>query len=388
MKVCMDDRKHGREENHEFFVIEQKSFLTLLNAMQPICTKRTTIEATASLYFHVEPHELIIKATDLEISLQASYPLKDSQVTGTHAFLVSGKKLFDLIKELHETITCTFSGSQLLLRSESVHLNLHSKDAQEFPPFPEKIENLMTFKATDLLQMLTKVIFLIPQNNPNSALNGLLLEINDQRCTMTTTDGHCLAQVSHTDYQLPEPKKWLLPRRAVFELKKIVESCLENEPIFLGVCKNQIVFSGSTFNFFSKLLHDNFPSYEAVIDKTNFIPARVERSQFLKTLRRSSCLLSGQFIATKFEFSKHNIKVSMLNQDVGSLSEEINLVDFYGPEVNMRFYAPYLLSGLQVLFDDSVNIFLNNPSKPLIFESSSDNLAFTYLVMPVAPNNG
>ncbi len=384
----MNEKQQTREQEHEFFLIEQKSFLSLLNAMQPICTKRTTIEATSCLYFHVEPHELIIKSTDLEISLQASYPLKDSLVKRTHSFLVSGKKLFDLMKELQEAVMCTFSGSQLLLHSESVHLSLHSKDAQEFPPFPEKIENLMTFKATDLLQMLSKVIFLIPQNNPNSSLNGLLLEVNDRQCTMTTTDGHCLAQVSHADYQLPGSQKWLLPRRAVFELKKILEGCLENEQIFLGICKNQIVFSGSTFNFFSKLLHDNFPSYEAIMDKAHFVPARVDRSQFLKTLRRSSCLLSGQFVATKFEFNKKNIKVSMHNHEVGSLSEEINLVDFDGPEVNMRFYAPYLLSGLQVLCDDTIHIFLNNPSKPLIFESANNNIAFTYLVMPVAPNNG
>jgi len=374
---------------NDFFVIEQKSFLSLLNAMQPICTKRTTIEATTSLYFHVEPHELIIKATDLEISLQASYPLKEASISSTHTFLVSGKKLFDLIKELGELITWTFSNnSQLLLHSESVNLSLHSKNPEEFPPFPEKIENLMTFKASHLLEMLTKVIFLIPQSNPNMSLNGLLLEVDQERCIMTTTDGHCLAQVAHSEYYLPELKKWLLPRRAVFELKKILENSSHSEQIFLGICKNQLVFSGSTFNFFTKLLHDNFPSYNMVLDKANFIPARIERTQFLKTLRRSACLLSGQFIATKFEFLKESIKVSMFNQDVGSLSEEIRLFDFEGPEMNMRFYAPYLLSGLQVLVDDSVQIFLHNPSKPVIFETSNGSFSFTYLVMPVAPSNG
>ena len=54
------------------FVVEQKPFLALLSAMQPICTKRTTLDATTS---HVccGHKELVLKSTDLEISLQSSY---------------------------------------------------------------------------------------------------------------------------------------------------------------------------------------------------------------------------------------------------------------------------------------------------------------------------
>jgi DNA polymerase III subunit beta len=371
----------------EFFVIEQKPFLAILSSMQPICTRRTTIDATTCIYFHVEPRELIIKATDLEISLQTSYSFKESSISHPHTFLVSGKRLFDLVKEMHETITCILSGTQLLLQSGSVNLSLNIKDATEFPPFPERIENLMNFKSEDLLNMLSKVAFLIPQNNANPALNGLFLEINSKQCTMTTTDGHCLAQVAHTEYALPEEKKWLLPRRAIFEVKKILENT-HDQQIFLGICKNQLVFSGETFNFFTKLLADQFPVYATVLDRTHFMPACVDRSQLVKTLRRSACLLSGQFIATKFEVNKDMIKVLMHNQDVGTLSEEIVVNNFEGPEMSVRFYAPYLLSGLQVLIDDSVQFFLNNPAKPIIFESSSSQLKFVYLVMPVAPNHG
>ena len=35
------------------FIVEQKPFLSLLAAMQPICTKRTTIDATTSILFPV-----------------------------------------------------------------------------------------------------------------------------------------------------------------------------------------------------------------------------------------------------------------------------------------------------------------------------------------------
>ena len=87
------------------FVGEQKQLLSILSSMQPICTKRTTLEATSTILFQVGHKELVLKSTDLEISLQASYLLKESDIVEPQTFLVSGRRLFDLVKELEGDIT-------------------------------------------------------------------------------------------------------------------------------------------------------------------------------------------------------------------------------------------------------------------------------------------
>jgi len=368
------------------FTVDQKPLMAILSSMQPICTKRTTLDATTSIMFQVGFKELVLKATDLEISLQASYLLKESSVDEARSFLVSGKRIFDIVKELDGEIEFIIEAHQLMVKAGKVNLALNIKDAQEFPPFPERIENLMQLDSAFLLDMLDKVAFLIPQNNANPALNGLYLEISDAGMTMTSTDGHCLAQIKTEKYTLAESKKWLLPRRAIFEVKKILESS-EDAVIFLGTCGNQVVFSGDAFNFFTKLFSDAFPQYASILDRHEFLPARVDRSQFVKTLRRSSCLLSGQFLATKFGFASESLNVSMQNKEVGKLDEELTLTDFQGAELDIRFYAPYLLNGLQVFQDDSLTFYLKNSSKPIIFESQTAEYRFLYLVMPVAPNH-
>ena len=170
-------------------------------------------------------------------------------------------------------------------------------------------------------------------------------------------------------------------------MKKLLENS-RDEHVFLGVCGNQLVFSGESFNFFSKLLGDQFPKYASIMEKTAFVPARVDRSHLIKTLRRSSCLLSGKFIATQFGFSPNSIKVSMQNKEVGKLEEEVPLTEFIGDQLDIRFYAPYLLSGLQVFGGDSIQFYLKNSSKPIMFESSGDKYHLLYLVMPVAQTNG
>ena len=321
------------------FIVEQKPFLSLLAAMQPICTKRTTLDATTYIMFAVGHKELVLKSTDLEISLQSSYLVKNSTMDQPCSFLVSGRRIFDLVKELDGDISFIFDNNQLTLQSGSVDLALNIKDAQEFPPFPERIENLMQLSASFLMEMLDKVAFLIPQNNANQALNGLYLEISDTEFKMTTTDGHCLAQVSTTKYTLPENKKWLLPRRAIFEVKKILESAPDGS-IFLGICGNQLVFSGESFNFFTKLLADPFPQYAPILNKEGFIGATVDRGQLVKTLRRSSCLLSGQFIATNFGFEPERLQVSMQNKEVGKLKKPWHCMNFLAQSLMCVFMRP------------------------------------------------
>jgi len=366
------------------FVIEQKPFMAILSSMQPICTKRTTLDATSYILMQVGHKELVIKSTDLEISLQASYILDGTSIASPYSFMVSGKRMFDLVKELDGTITCHVTDQQLMLRAGNVNLSLNIKDAQDFPPFPERIENLMQLDGTFLLDMLGKVAFLIPQNNANPALNGLFLEITNKAMKMTTTDGHCLAQVSTSKYTLDEPKKWLLPRRAIFEVKKLLESA-ESSHVFLGLCGNQLVFSGESFNFFTKLLADPFPQYETILQKKGFKPATVDRSHLIKTLRRSACLLSGQFIATQFGFMPHELKVSMDNKEVGQLTEKLPIAAFDGEALDIRFYAPYLLSGLQAFSDENLTFYLSNASRPIIFEADHEDRHILYLVMPVSP---
>lgn len=366
------------------FIVEQKPLMAILSSMQPICTKRTTLDATSSIMFQVGHRELVLKSTDLEVSLQASYLLKESNLETVHTFLVSGKRIFDLVKELEGDINFSLEDNQLVVRSGTVNLALNIKNAEEFPPFPERIENLMHLDASFLIAMLNKVAFVIPQNNTNPALNGLLLELSSSQMTMTATDGHCLAQISSSKYLLEESRKWLLPRRAVFEVKKILEGCQE-QTIFLGTCGNQLVFSGDSFNFFTKLLVDQFPHYSAILNKDGFVAATVDRGHLVKALRRSACLLTGQFIATKFDFAPERINMSMQNKEVGTLREEVPLGNYTGATLDIRFYSPYLLSGLQVLPEEKITFYLKSAARPIIFESETEESNFTYLVMPVSP---
>jgi DNA polymerase III subunit beta len=365
----------------ETFTIDQKALLAMLSSMQPICSKRTTLDVTESILFQVTPRELTLKATDLEISLQYSSTI-ESSIDDSVSFLISGKRIFELVKELEGEIACTISNATLNLHASGVELQLNIRDAQDFPPFPERIENLMELESTFFQTLLNKVAFLVPSNNANTALNGMLLECDANQLSMVATDGHCLARVQTESYTLPEAQKWLLPRRAVLELKKIMETS-ESAQIFLGTCGSQLVFSGTNFNFFTKLIGEQYPQYKPVMEKEGFVPAKVTKSSMVKTLKRAGCLLAGQFVSTSFFFKAGKIDIALHNKEVGKLDESLSLQGFDGDAFESKFYSPYLLNGLQVFDDKDLSFYIKNAAKPIIFESEQNDFKMTYLVMPV-----
>ena len=370
------------------FKVDQKSLVATLSSMQPICSKRTTLDVTESILFQVMPRELILKGTDLEISLQSSIPI-ESNLEDSETFLISGKRIFELTKEIEGEIEFIIAKNHLRMKATGtrgtgcVDLQLNIRQAEDFPPFPERIENLMQVDSSFLLNLISKVSFVIPSNHSNNALNGVLFECNDKAITLVATDGHSLAEATSSKYTLAEEKKWLLPKRAILELKKILESG-ETENLFVGTCSSQLVFSGAHFNFFSKLIADPFPQYKPVLDREGFLPATVAKEALIKTLKRSNCLLTGQFLSTNFTFKQGALDVSLHNKEVGKLKESIQLDIFDGESIESRFYSPYLLNGLQAFSEDAISFYIKNKTKPIIFETKEDDINLTYLVMPVS----
>jgi len=364
------------------FKVQQKDLITLLSSMQTICSKKTTLDVTEFVLFNITSKELTLKATDLEISLRASMELNANFIEQS-TFLVNGKRIFELVREMDGEIEFYINSTSLRLKSKGVDLSLNIRNAEDFPPFPERIENLMEIEASFLLELLSKVSFLIPQNHSNPALNGMLLEVDENGIAMVATDGHCLTKIETKRYTLGENKRWLLPKRAISELKKVLEgSGIKN--LFLGVCGKQLVFSGHNFNFFSKLLNDTFPQYKAVLNKEGFSPAILAKDEMMKSLKRANCLLAGHFLSTKFFFQPGKLDLSLQNKEVGTLEESILLNSFNGEIVESRFYSPYLLNGLSVFPDKDINFFIKNGNKPIIFESLQNEYELTYLVMPVS----
>lgn len=371
----------------EFFVEKQAIFSTL-QSVQPICSKRTALDVTANILMQVSPSELVLRATDLEISFQASFQITSS-LTENFQFTVHARRLMELIKDLDGNLSFAWNGSSLSISSSKnpdVGIVLATAPTENFPPFPERIENLIDIDAHFLRSAINQVDPMIPSSNANPALNGLLIEFNAEGLAFVATDGHSLAQIHSQKYTLSESHEWIIPKKAVSELKKTLDLTAP-ERIFLGVCSGQLVFSGGNFNFFTRLIADKFPNYRPILDHSDFAAGTIDKAALCSTLRRANSLLAGKFISAKFKFDQSALEIALDNKEIGSLKERVPLANFDSAPISCGFYAPYVLTAIAQISQENVTFMIKQGVSPLFFEFASDDIRATYLIMPVVNND-
>ncbi len=370
------------------FTIDKKTLFSALQAVQPICSKRTALDVTANVFMHISPSELVLRATDLEISFQASFQIMSS-LTEQFQFTVHAKRLMDLIKDLDGNLKFSWDGRVLTIETDSnkdIGITLSTSPTESFPVFPERIENLIDIDAEFLKLSINQVDQIIPTNNANPSLNGLLMQFNSEGLCLVATDGHSLARIKTDKYCLSEPKEWVIPKRAISELKKTLDLS-SPERVFLGICSGQLVFSGGNFNFFTRLIAESFPDYRPVLERKDFVSGTVDKTLFCSMLKRACCLLAGKFISAKFCFSKDSFEIILNNKEVGSLREKIPAACAIEQTISSNFYSPYVLTAAQQISSETINFMVKEGVAPLFFDFTTDNTQATYLIMPVVSNS-
>lgn len=376
------------------FTLDQEQLESALSLLQGVCGKRTAVEATTNILLGLDGQsdELILKATDLEISLQCTLPLLESSIGEGHAvaFLVGGRRFFELIKELSGPLVLTYDGVRLTIVAQDIpgtKIALATADASLLPALPENIENCMVLASNFVRDMLSRVCTIIPSNNANPALNGLLVEAGPQGLSFVATDGFSLVRILGTNYTVPTSTLWTMPKKAVMELRRILDVFKNDSQLFLGLCQGQLVFSGQRFNFFTRLINEPFPAYQKILNYQDFTKGQLTTSQLSPALRRSGFLLSGRFLAAKLIFSTNQLALELDNPEVGNLQETAPLAQLILEEpLVCRFFPPYLLAALQAFEVATLDFWIKSKGQPIFFEHQFEQFNMLYLVMPVADN--
>lgn len=380
------------------FTLDQKSLALVLGLVQNICGKKTPLEATACVLFTMgETQEVIVRVTDLETSLQFILPA-EIFVAEAQSVLVNARRLFDFVKDLSSTIRFSYDGTTLSINYGSneawdpdFHLNLCTMDPTSFPAFPDKIENVINLETAFIQSSLDKVINLIPQNNINSSINGLLLDFDTEALNLVATDGHSLILIKNPSFNLSEPRAWTLPKKAVSELKRVLDAFVDlaksttmsYEEVFLGICKGQVVFSGANFNFFTRLVAEPFPNYKAALNYESFSKGSLALSTLSPILKRVGYLLSGKFLPAEFLFKNNHLKVSFDNPDSGKFSEIMALEPKVALDCSLKFYSPYVLSCCSVFDNVVVDFYIKSKTSPIFFKQDFPSFSMVYLIMPI-----
>jgi DNA polymerase-3 subunit beta len=367
--------------------IERGLLLKVLTHIQSIVERRNTIPILSNVKLDAPKGQLSLNATDMDLDIVETVPADVATPGSTTA---PAHTLFDIVRKLPDGAQVQLdsggSGDSLKIISGRSRFTLSCLPTEDFPVLSGgDLPHKFALSASDLKNLIDRTRFAISTEETRYYLNGIYLHTpaaNKKSPVLRSvaTDGHRLASV---DVPLPAGAHGMpgviVPRKAVTELRKLLEDTDGEVGIALSDTKIRFTFDGAVLT--SKLIDGTFPDYDRVIPADNDRVLEVNTQQFRDAVDRVSAISSERSRAVKMAISNGNLTLSVNSADNDSATEEL-AVKYDAPPIEIGFNARYLLDIAQQIDGEEARFALADAASPTLVQDKDDGSAL-YVLMPM-----
>jgi DNA polymerase-3 subunit beta len=361
--------------------IEKNQLLNSLTAVSKGMSNRSTMPILSGVLLIAGGNELMLRTTDLEISIQNQTA---ALVETEGETVVPGRLFTDIVKNLPEaSVELELDGSVLSIASGDSSFTVNTLNPLDYPSFPTvDKERQITVDAKDLQRMIKRVSKAISRDESRPVLKGVLLKINEGKLSLVATDSYRLAVVERavsnsSDFEL------IVPGEVLEEVTKISSS---DDVITLTEAENQIMFELGRTVFISRKIEGNYPNYAALIPNEKVLSSVINTAELLQAVKRVS-LASHPNGPMKMAFdpTSQRLVVSSKTQDRAAGSESLG-AQIDGEYLEIGFNHSYISDGLSVIEEDEIVFETQGAMKAGVIKTSGED-DFLYLTMPLRVDN-
>lgn len=360
--------------------VEREELLKPLQRVVGAVERRQTMAILSHVLLEAESGGTFrFTATDLEVELASQGP---GEVTQAGRTTVPARKLNDICRSLPEgaTVTLEHDGDRVRVASGRSRFTLSALPAEEFPGGDTPVERVsLTVPEADLKRLLEGSAFAMAQHDVRYYLNGLLLELQDDRLRAVATDGHRLAVMgmAYEGYD-GGPERIIVPRKGVTELNRLLGGDGE---VRLAIGQQGIRAETATAVLTSKLVDGRFPEYERVLPQDNDKRAVVDRDTMLAALGRAAILSNDKFKGVRLSLKPGLMSIQASNPEQEQAEEEFE-IGYNSEAIEVGFNVSYLMDALNALPAGNVQLDLKDAASSCLMTSPSVPEAH-YVVMPM-----
>lgn len=351
-----------------------------LTKAERITAKNITLPVLGCLLLEAENSTLVIKATNLDLGIEISIPVK---VIKPGKVAVSGAILNNFISNIT-------NDNNILLEEVSGNLRVKTKHSEsiiktfpvdDFPNIP-RVNNgkTFTFNAPGLVKGFKAVMYSSSTSTIRPVLSSIMLSSEEDSVVFVATDSFRLSEKRIGTKKHKEFNQILIPFKNVSEIIRTVEDVKEDLEVSLN--ENQISFTYNDIYITSRVIDGTFPDYKQIIPKEVKTEVTLLKQDLLSSLRISN-IFSDKFSQVIFNVipKEKSLRITTKNSEVG---ENVNTIDavIKGDSLTISFNYKYILDCFQSLESDSITLYFSDINKPMIVRGVGDK-SFLYLVMPM-----
>jgi DNA polymerase III subunit beta len=365
-------------------VVRKNDLLKELQLFQGIVERKNSIPILSNVLVETAKGEIRIAATDLDVSLRSTCA---AQVVKPGAITLGAKKLYEIMRSLPDSDVHieVLSDAWTTIECERVKFKMAGLPREDFPALPDPAKEQGVDIGGDVLRdLIARTAFAITAEDARYYLAGALLILAKDSVSMVATDGHRLSYASRkVPLKLAEPQRVLVPRKAVQEIGRLLESA---DTISFQKLENHLVFVAQNRTLASKTIEGQFPAFEKVIAITGDKTLELPRELLATAIRRVSLLSSERSRAVKLSLEDGQLELAASSPDLGEARESLPC-EYKGASVEIGFNAQYILDFLQAAATERVVMELkDNESQGVLRPVPNKDDAATdyrYVVMPM-----
>ncbi len=360
-------------------IIPHPQLIKTLELISRISTKHVTLPVLQCALITATESGLLIKATNLELSIEVTVPAKINE-TGTIA--VPMTTFLQSIQYINQPeITLRDEDGVLLIESKQTNTSIKSIPFEEFPNiYHLESEGVKVNRSLFALGIKTSA-FAASQSSIKPELGSVYVQQKKEHSlTFVSTDSFRLMEKQVPQKGVVLEHSFLVPQKNAIELARVCD-LLTEDPI-LTITDNQCAlnFVNEGVYVTSRLVSGSFPDYEQIIPKEYVTHATVLKSDLLNAFKKTSVFLN-KFQQVSLSLTDNNIIIASQNNEVGHITDTVKAV-IEGEELSLNFNQQYLIEPLSHITDDSVVLHFAGIGRPLVINGVSDN-TLRYLVMPM-----
>lgn len=345
--------------------------------------KHLTLPVLSCLLFEVKKNLITIKATNLDIGVEATVPAKsDTEET----FAVPAAILSSFMSQINDhegVISLELVSNNIQIKTLKSKGTIKCVPHDDFPNIPTvKDGKKIQISPELIIKGLKSVWYSASVSSVKPELSSVYIYTKEGKLFFASTDSFRLAEKT---VQLPaniSVGDILLPFKNIADIVRILETVSEN--VVLDISKNLISFEvENKLKVVSRVIDGVFPDYKQIIPKSYTTEIVVLKQDLLNALKISN-VFSDKFNQVHFTVDPHNkiFEVMTKNNDIGENKTVIDAA-ISGEKLEINFNHKYIIDCFQSIDADSMSLQLSGSNRPMVIRPVSGDQSFTYLVMPM-----